>query len=394
MVLHRMVLRGLVITAAAASGCAQVGTSDAGHQATHEEAKQVDVEMDVLHGLLYSMGKSKNYGKAFALFRKAADQGNPNGEYGLAECYEAGRGVEKNESKAVFWYRKAAEQRLVLARARLRTMFVQGKLVPVDDGEGGTWWRGLAAQAADESQSFYRAYAAAGQNDADAEVMLGIDYLTGVGTRKDRTQATWLFQQAAGQGQSEAQCFVSAIFASDDDWAIPSETKHAADLCLNAANHGYADAQLVLGTFYATGRGVTKDPAQATFWYRKAAERGRPDAAFILGFDYEHGDGVHRDETQSVFWFRKAADQRYSPAMMTLGLDASFAHTLGKEDPLHDPALAQKFIDLSAEYSAEGLERDLLHNLEASRAEQERDRQLQKRLGRILAPKLKAMGVE
>lgn len=47
--------------------------------------------------------------------------------------------------------------------------------------------RGLVEQAAVESRSFCRAYAAAAQVDADAKVELGITYLAGVGTLKDRT---------------------------------------------------------------------------------------------------------------------------------------------------------------------------------------------------------------
>ncbi|WP_321871648.1 tetratricopeptide repeat protein [Paraburkholderia tropica] len=394
-----MILRGglsnwRLFAVAAITGCTQAPTNDAGNSPTHEETKQIDAEMQVLRGLQYTIGPSKDYRQAFVLFRKAAEQGSANGENSLAQCYEAGHGVERNETEAVVWYRKAAEHGLPVARAHLRTMFVRGQLKPVDDDQGGKWWQGLVQQAASESQSFSRAYAAAAQGNADAEVELGIDYLTGVGVSKDRTQATFLFQQAAEQGQTEAQCLASAIAASDDDWAIPAETKHAADLCLNAANQGYADAQLVLGTFYTMGRGVPRDATQAVFWHRKAAEQGRPDAEYMLGYDYERGNGVPKDDAQSVIWLRKAADQGQSAAMFSLGIQASVAKTTGKEDPLHDRALAQKFTDLGVEYTSTDLERGLLRNMWASRAEQERQRQQQKQLSRALAPALKAMGVD
>jgi TPR repeat protein len=391
MILHGRLPNWLVIAVAAISGCTQVQGNNASNSPTHVETKQVDAEADQLRGLQYTMGPSKNYDQAFVLFRKAADEGSANGEYSVAQSYEAGHGVEKNESEAVVWYRKAAEQGLPAARARLRTMFVRAQLIPVDDGQGGKWWQGLVRQAADESQSFSRAYAVAAQGNADAEVELGIDYLTGVGTPKDRTQATALFQRAAGQGQTEAQCLADAISASDDDWAIPAETKHAADLCLNAANHGYADAQLILGTLYTMGHGVPKDATQAAFWHRKAAEQGRRDAEFMIGYDYERGNGVPQDDAQGLIWLRKAADQGYPAAMTALGMQASLAHITGKEDPLGNPALAKNFLDLGVEYASDS-EREMLRNMWASRDEQERERQMQKQFSRALDPALKALG--
>ncbi|MFM0040985.1 tetratricopeptide repeat protein [Paraburkholderia sediminicola] len=343
-------IAGLVIAVAMAGGCAQLHTNNAGNSSMRQQVKQDDANSQVMRGLLYVIGPSRDFAQAFVWFRKAADQGNALGEYQVGQSYEAGRGVKKNETEAVVWYRKAAEQNLPAARSRLRTMFVSRQIMPVSDAQGGQWWQGLVGQAADESQSFYHAYAAAAQGDADAEMDLGVAYLIGVGTPKDRTQAAWLFRQAAEQGQTEAQCFFAAISASDDGWAIPAEMKHAADLCQNAANHGYADAQLVLSTFYLMGRGVPKDTVQA-------------------------------------------ADQGYPAAMILLGLQASIAHMTGRKDPLGDPALAQKFTDLGVEHSPD-LTRDLLPNLWASRAQLERARQMQKQWGRIFAPGLKAMGVD
>jgi uncharacterized protein len=391
MVLRRKFWKLLLFAIAAIDGCAQVQTNNAGKTPMRAETTQDDVSAELLRGLQYSIGPSKDSRQAFAWFLKAANQGNANAEYNVAQSFEAGRGVQKNETEAIVWYRKAAEQGLPIARAHLRSMFINGQLIPVDDGQGGEWWQGLVQQAADESQSFLRTYAAAAQGDADAELQLGIDYLTGVGVRKDRVQATSLFQQAAGKGQLECQCLAAAISASDDDWTIPAEMKLAGDLCLNAANHGSADAQLVLSAFYTMGRGVPKDATQAAFWHRKAAEMGRRDAEFLLAYDYERGNGVPVDTAQSLIWMRKAADQREPTAMLSLGIDASLAHITGKPDPLGDPGLAKNFSDWGIEYGPD-TERDLLRNMWASRAEEERGQQFRKQWSRALAPTLKAIG--
>ncbi len=43
-------------------------------------------------------------------FRKAAEQGDPYGQYDLGTMYERGKGVAKDLFEAMQWYKKAAEQ--------------------------------------------------------------------------------------------------------------------------------------------------------------------------------------------------------------------------------------------------------------------------------------------
>ena len=52
--------------------------------------------------------------------------------------------------------------------------------------------------------------------------------------------------------------------------------KKAAELFLQAAEQGYANAQYNLGWMYEYGRGVSKDLAKARDWYQRAAEQSEP----------------------------------------------------------------------------------------------------------------------
>lgn len=52
-------------------------------------------------------------------FQKAAEVGDPMGQFSLAECYEKGVGVEVDEQTAIHWYQKAAEQGLSPAQRRV-----------------------------------------------------------------------------------------------------------------------------------------------------------------------------------------------------------------------------------------------------------------------------------
>ena len=53
--------------------------------------------------------------------------------------YFNGEGVPENDAEAVKWFRKAAEQGEADGQACLGRMYYDGKGVPQDDGEAYTW---------------------------------------------------------------------------------------------------------------------------------------------------------------------------------------------------------------------------------------------------------------
>lgn len=85
------------------------------------------------------------------------------------------------------------------------------------------------------------------------------------------------------------------------DWST------ALGLCTRDAQAGDNSAQRSLGVMYMQGNGVSRDPAQAFTWFKKAADGGNRDAAYQLALMYESGRGVPRDATQATAWYRKAA---------------------------------------------------------------------------------------
>jgi uncharacterized protein len=62
---------------------------------------------------------SKDYAEAVRWFRKAADQGDADGQGNIGWLYEYGRGVAQDYAEAMRWYRKAADQGHVEAKNRL-----------------------------------------------------------------------------------------------------------------------------------------------------------------------------------------------------------------------------------------------------------------------------------
>lgn len=85
------------------------------------------------------------------------------------------------------------------------------------------------------------------------------------------------------------------------------------------ADRGDAEAQLKLGSMYATGAGVNQDLKKAARWHRKAAEQGLASAQYQLGLDFAEGSGVKPDAIEAAKWFRKAAEQGLVQAQVELG---------------------------------------------------------------------------
>lgn len=86
------------------------------------------------------------------------------------------------------------------------------------------------------------------------------------------------------------------------------------------ANQGDPAAQYQLGVVYDQGRGVPRNPAEASAWYRKAADQGYAAAQHRLGVMYQFGAGVPQNGAEAVRWYQKAVDHGYVEAYVNLGL--------------------------------------------------------------------------
>lgn len=314
-------------------------------------------------------GQPQDIDRAVSLFQQAADQGNANGEWDLGRCYDWGRGVVANKDQAIKWYRKAAKQGHSQARQELRSLFVSGKLNPVYVNGDGQWWQDLADEAEKEKQEFNRRSVDAKNGDADAMVQVGVDYLTGVGTPKNRTNAVSEFRRSAELGQAEAGCFSGILSGYDDRWSKPSEWEQAGQRCISAANQGYADSQYIVSFMYRFGMGVPQDANQAVQWALKSADQGNARAQVFVGYAYDTGFGVPKDETQSIAWYRKAAVAGDPPAMGYLALLAQLARVPSSKgqfsDPIRDPETEEKYRNISHEHEPDA-DRNLISNLFSS----------------------------
>jgi hypothetical protein len=191
--------------------------------------------------------KRGDYKTAFAMWTKAADQGDAKSQFMLGSMYFKGEGVPQAHNQAALWYLKAAEQENASAQAVLGSMYLNGEGVPQDYDQAASWYR----KAAD-------------QGNADAQFNLGLMYDKGWGVAKDYNQALLWYRKATDQGNTWAQ-------------------------------HN-------LGEMYEVGRGVAQDYNQALFLYRKAADQGNASAQVKLGMMYANGRGVAQDFVEANKW--------------------------------------------------------------------------------------------
>ena len=313
-----------------------------------EEAKRkaeikriVDLADDYYNG---RNGKSKDYEKAAANYRIAAETGNAYAQYSLGWCYEKGQGVEKSAQEAEKWYRMAAEQRETKAKKRLARML------------GTCYYFGENGKSKDYREAVVHLSIAAEAGDAYSQYLLGFCHEKGQGVGQSDQEAQKWYIKAAEQGEKNAK---ERLRRLGNDYYDGSNGKSknyekAVEYYRLAAEAGDAYAQYSLGWCFEKGQGIEQSVTGAVIWYRKAAEQGEAHAKerlrnakslgsdyyfgengkskdyrkavahlciaaengdafsqYLLGQCYEYGDGVKQNRYIAEDWYRKAAKKGF-----------------------------------------------------------------------------------
>ena len=85
---------------------------------------------------------------------------------------------------------------------------------------------------------------------------------------------------------------------------------------LPLANQGNPSAQHNIAQLFRRGKGVKRDYAEASFWYRLAAEQWHVPAQHNLAVMYDRGLGVPINYEEARKWYRRAADRGYGAAAL------------------------------------------------------------------------------
>lgn len=168
----------------------------------------------------------------------------------------------------------------------------------------------------------------------------------GIGVRAHEevlaAQEAITLRASAERGDAAAQNKLGSMYARGQ--SITKDDAQAVFWFRKAAEQGYADAENNLGLMYLMDRSTPKDDHLAFQWFHKAAEQGYADAENNLGTMYSRGWGVPRNDSQALQWFLRAATQGYIVAQDNLGI----FYALGRGTP-RDDTTAVKWLGTAAE---------------------------------------------
>jgi TPR repeat protein len=225
---------------------------------------------------------------------QAADSGNTVAAVQLGELLEGGIGGETDVAGAADLYRRAAQQ---------------------GEPEGVYRWALLEADGPAERAAVMRLSAEAGFPLAQYE--LASSLLTSGDEAESRRGASWL-EAAAVSGMPRAQ-YDLAIAYRDGIAVEPNDTRFRTWLATSAdAGFAHAQYELAVALTEAT-HGFELDYERAYALYASAAARGMAAAEYGLGYLLSNGLGTRQDFPRAVEHFRIAAEAGHVPSQIALG---------------------------------------------------------------------------
>ncbi len=188
--------------------------------------------------------------------------------------------------------------------------------------------------------------AAAETGSAEAQFLIGLQYLDGHGVKRNRAEATKWLRAAAEAGHVEAQFALGEVLSGSNSPGEGVDAAEAEKWFKAAAAQGHAgarartagkaaadkeppdamqwrllysglrgaDAWLVRGFLLEHGIQVNRDPAAALECYREAAMAGHALGAFRVGLMYLRGKGVMSDVIEAYAWLSRAEAQGWEEA--------------------------------------------------------------------------------
>lgn len=125
---------------------------------------------------------------------------------------------------------------------------------------------------------------------AEACYQLGMMYRSGRGVAKDSEKVLELMTRAANKDHIHAQRALAEHYFRKDH----HDLSKSHFWLMKAANRGDSQAQLLLATRYAKGRGLIQNSKEAFKWYLRSAEEGEPVAQFEVAKSYRNGEPVEQ----------------------------------------------------------------------------------------------------
>jgi TPR repeat protein len=182
--------------------------------------------------------------------------------------------------------------------------------------------------------------------NVNAQVQLGVIYLTGDGVPKDDKEAMKWLHMAADQDNPLAERYLAEMYFKGR--GVEADNREAAKWLQQAAAQGDAESEHNLAVLYEQGLGVMHNVKEAANWMRRSADQNFAASQQGMGALYENGDGVPEDPVEAAKWYRKAIDQNYVPALNSLASLEVTTKDTHVRNPQEAVALATKAVAASS----------------------------------------------
>jgi prolyl 4-hydroxylase len=152
--------------------------------------------------------------------------------------------------------------------------------------------------------------------DGQAQNLLGIMYLNGIGIELDTHKSFELFEAAAAGGLKEGHYNLSNMLFNGA--GAPRDERSARRHLLAAAEAGHRPALRALGFMYHLMGDSGEWPELSTRAFEQAALMGDPLSKYNLGLRLWQGHGAAPDPARAAGWFAAAAQDKVELAMTRL----------------------------------------------------------------------------
>ena len=229
--------------------------------------------------------------RGIALILRAAERGNEEAQFQIAEMYRTGDYVEKNLQEALKWYRMAAENGSADAQYYLAEMYRMGS--------------SSAEKNFSEALKWYKLSAENGNYDAMSE--LGHMYYRGDGVEQNYNEAYYWFNKNGFRGLPYF-IYADMCFYVDKDYGNAFRLYNA------ALQQGVEEAAYKIGEMYYYGLGVEQNYNKAfeflKYYNNEFDERYFSDAPakvhYMLSEMYQNGWGVEQNVEEAAKLLRAA----------------------------------------------------------------------------------------
>jgi TPR repeat protein len=207
---------------------------------------------------------------------------------------------------------------------------------------GGWAVAGKSPQSSAKQRAIAELKQQAFAGDVNAQLQLGVIYLTGDGVAKDDEQAMTWFRKAADQDNPVAERYMAEMYFKGR--GVPADNMEAAKWLRMSAEQDDAQSQYNLAVLYTQGMGVPRNFKLAADWMQKSADQNLAAGELGLGVLYENGQGVPQDAIEAAKWYQKAVDQDNAEAMNNLALLMANSRNTAVRNPQQAIVLATKAV--------------------------------------------------